>query len=63
MNIPHALKVIKENSTKINNELRVMGMYLDRDPFSIAANRMQVQVIGSVGEIRKMLNEMEASIR
>lgn len=63
MNIPHALKVVKENSTKINNELRVMGMYLDRDPFSIAANRLQAQVIGSVGEIRKLLNEMEASIK
>ncbi len=63
MNIAHALKIIKENSNKINTELKVMSMYLDRDPFSIAASRLQAQVIGSVSEIRKLLNEMEASIK
>ena len=63
MNVANVLKLVQTESEKIEAELRVIKMYLDRDPSSVSPERVQAQVKGTVKYIRDCLNELEAAIK
>ncbi len=63
MNVANVLKLVKTESEKIEEELKVMKMYLDRDPSSVSPERAQAQVKGTIKYVRDCLNKLEAAIK